>query len=461
MTSMQNIQPNTYQRNSKGNIEIGGMELSQLIKDYGSPLYVLCEETLRQNARDYENAFKEHYPDHLVVYASKALNTRAICKIMDQEKLGLDVVSGGELFTALSVDFPAEKIIFHGNNKSKEELEYAIDNEVTIIVDNFHEIGLIQEILEHRKKYEEPVDKIKMILRVTPGIECHTHEYIKTGMIDSKFGFNLGELDQAVEKLVKLKKQNSCIKILGLHAHIGSQIFETEPQCDAAQVLLEKYAEIKEKYSLEFSVLNVGGGLGIRYTKNDDPPTVREQVQLVADRVREECARLGLKQPKLMMEPGRSIAGPAGVTVYQVGNIKSIKDPKTGDLIRKYVAVDGGMSDNSRPIMYQAKYYAEKDGEANGKEEKVTIAGKYCESGDILIKDIVLPELNAKDRIVVFATGAYNYSMASNYNRAVKPAMVLVNQGSAEIIVERESFEDLIAKDRLPDNLGKELISSS
>ncbi len=453
---MQQIQPLSYKLNPNGEISLSGINVKDLVKKYASPLYVLCEETVRANAREYTEALKRYYPNHLVLFASKALNVRAVCKIVEDEGLGIDVVSGGELFTALSVKFPKNKIFFHGNNKSREELEYAIDNSVNIIIDNFYELSLLETIFEHRLKYdgsEIQRKKIKVMLRVTPGIECHTHEYIKTGMIDSKFGFVLEEVEKAIEQLLQLQTKFSGLHILGLHAHIGSQIFETDPQRDAATVLLEKYAAIKAKFNLELEDLNVGGGLGIRYTTNDDPPNVETLVAKVADSIRTNCERLGLKLPRLLMEPGRSLVGPAGVTIYTVGNIKSISDPKTGSLIRKYVAIDGGMADNTRPIMYGAKYHAEVNGKTTALE-LVTIAGKYCESGDLLIKDVKLPAMQAGDLLLVFATGAYNYSMSSNYNRVVKPAMVLVNEGEAEVIIQRENFDDIVRNDKVPKRLS-------
>ncbi len=450
---MERVEPRSYNRDADAEISIGGIKVSKLVQDFASPLYVICEETLRANARAYTEALQKYYPKHLVLFASKALNNRAICRIVEDEGLGIDVVSGGELFTACSVKFPKSKIFFHGNNKSQEELEYAIDTGVNIVLDNHHDIYLLSKILSQRLRYEGSEirrRKIKLMLRLTPGIECHTHDYIKTGMIDSKFGFNLAELDAAIESLIKLQSEFAGIEILGLHAHIGSQIFETEPHRDVVGVLLQHYAQLKTRFGIEFEHLNVGGGLGIRYTEQDDPPSVEELVSRISESVRSHCERLGLKLPRLILEPGRSIVGQAGITIYRVGAIKTIQD--SGVLIRKYIAVDGGMADNVRPIMYGARYHAE----VNARQapvELVTIAGKYCESGDILIRDIELPQVQSGDLIVVFATGAYNYSMSSNYNRVVKPAMILVSNGEAELIVERESFDDIIRRDRVPKRL--------
>lgn len=449
--NLNQVKPLTYKVNDLNHVEIGGIDLTDLAKEYGTPLYVTCEETIRQRARAYEQAFKNHYSNHLTLFASKSFNCQAICNIMQEEGLGLDVVSGGELYTALSINFPAEKIVLHGNNKLYDELQMAISNEIgAIIVDNFYEIGLIEDILanDDYQKSSKEKQEVNVLIRVTPGIECHTHEYIKTGKLDSKFGFNIEELDQVLERLLELKTKFAAkvnFNINGLHAHIGSQIFETVPHQDTVKVLVNLYSEIKDKFKLEFKDLNVGGGLGIKYTEEDDPPSIDFWLGEIAKTLKEECANKKIQEPRLLIEPGRSLVGPAGVTIYKVGNIKNIEG------IRKYVSVDGGMADNVRPIMYQAEYHSEVANKANsGDHEKVTIAGRYCESGDILIKDTKLPKVEAGDIIAIFSTGAYNYSMASNYNRITRPAVVLVNQGKSEIIVERETLDDLIRLDRMP-----------
>ncbi len=442
------LKPLSYAVDANNNITIAGLKVKDLLAKYGSPLYVLCEETIRKRAANYVNSFKTYYPgESLVIYASKALNCKAVCKIIDSEGLGIDVVSGGELFTALSVNFPKEKIIFHGNNKGKDELKMAIENQIgSIMLDNFYELDLISEILSEDLSPDTPVN---LSIRVTPGIECHTHEYIKTGRIDSKFGFDLSQVDDLISRILDLKKKFKNIKIKGLHAHIGSQIFETMPHNDVAAVLLKQYKLLKDKYDINLEDVNVGGGLGIKYHEHDDPPEIADWVKVVADAVVLNCKELSLALPRLIVEPGRSIVGPAGITAYKVGNIKNIPN------LRKYVAVDGGMADNVRHIMYQARYYAEVDAKpASAKRETVTIAGKFCESGDILIRDIDLPELNHEDILVVYSTGAYNYSMASNYNRVRRPAMVLANNEKADIIIRRETYEDVIQWDELPSSLG-------
>lgn len=444
MTTMQErklnqLKPLSYSVDSDSKISIAGIKLEDLAKKYGTPLYIMCEETIRKRAQAYRKGFEKNSMDHLVIYASKAMNCLAICKLMDQEGLGLDVVSAGELHTALKAKFPTEKIIFHGNNKSAEEIAMAIENQVTIILDNKNDLRLIKEYLK-----TNPGAKVQIIVRITPGIECHTHEYIKTGKIDSKFGFKIEDLEPLFSELVSIKQ----IKIRGLHAHIGSQIFETIPHKDTCKVLLELYKKLQDKFNIEMPDLNVGGGLGIKYKESDDPPDIEVWVQIIIDAVKANCKELGLKTPRILVEPGRSMVGSAGVTLYKVGNIKDI----TG--VRKYLAVDGGMADNVRPIMYQAQYTAEIDAKVGSKDiEKVTIAGKYCESGDVLIKDYDLAKAKTDDLLVVYSTGAYNYSMASNYNRATKPEVVLVKDGKAETIVKRETLDDLLRNDVIPTHL--------
>jgi diaminopimelate decarboxylase len=433
------IKPLSYSVDPDNKISIGGLKLEDLANKHGTPLYLMCEDTIRERARAYRRGFEKAGVDHLIVYASKAMNCMAICRLMDQEGLGIDVVSSGELYTALKAGFPTNKIIFHGNNKSAEEIKMCIENSTTIILDNYNDLRMIENYLE-----SNPNTKTEIIIRVTPGIECHTHEYIKTGKVDSKFGFNLEDLDALFTKLMKI----SAIKIRGLHAHIGSQIFETEPHKDTCRVLLELYKTLQDKFKIQMPDLNVGGGLGIKYLDSDDPPEIEAWVDIIVSAVKKNCEELGLRLPRIMVEPGRSMVGSSGATVYRVGNIKDIPG------VRKYVSVDGGMADNSRPIMYQAQYTAEIDGKISSKvTEKVTIAGKYCESGDVLIKDYEIARAEEGDLLVIYSTGAYNYSMASNYNRVTKPAVVLVKDGESHLIVKRETHEDLLRNDLVPDYL--------
>ncbi len=422
-----------------GHLVIGGCDTVELVKKYGSPLYVIDEKTLRTICREYISAFKG-YPDVSILYASKALATSAIFKIVTQEGLGLDIVSGGEMYTAYKAGIDMSKLMFNGNNKQEWELESAIDIEVgRISVDNFHDIELLGKITENRNKTAD------ILLRITPGIDCHTHEYIQTGHLDSKFGFDLTQVDNAV-KLIKNNYPK--INIKGLHAHIGSQIFDTAGYVDEAKILVKELVRINKEYGLSLSELNLGGGLGVKYVESDTPPDVKSVADIVLKTLCSEFKANGLSGIKLYIEPGRSIISTCGVTLYTVGAVKQVPDGT------KYLSVDGGMADNPRPAMYQAEYTCDAANKMEEKEcEKVTIAGRYCESGDILIKDISLPVLESGDIICVYNTGAYNYSMASNYNRVQKNGMVLVNNSQSDIIVYRETLEDLISHDNIPDRL--------
>ncbi len=434
----QELLPLTAKVNSADHLEIGGCDVVTLVQRYGSPLYILDEETLRTACRQYRQAFQEYYPGQsLVLYASKAWNCLAICAIAAAEGLGIDVVTGCELYTALCANVSPEKIYFHGNNKSETELKLAVGSGCTIVVDNWLELETLAGIAEYSSH------PVRIMLRLTPGIECHTHEYIRTGHLDSKFGFTPEQVDR-VFAFVREQRGLNCI---GLHAHIGSQIFELQPHEDLAGVLVE-WLEKAAGYGLPVSELNVGGGLGIRYTEADDPPSISEWVKVVSQAIAKACQSRGVPLPKLLCEPGRSLIGPACITAYTVGSKKEIPG------IRTYVSVDGGMSDNPRPITYQSVYRAAIANRMSAEHtETVTIAGKHCESGDILIKDAQLPKLETGDILIVMATGAYNCSMASNYNRQPRPAAVLVSQGEANLILQRETYDDLIQHDRLPERL--------
>jgi diaminopimelate decarboxylase len=435
----QQLLPLTAKVNSNDCLEIGGCDLTALVQQFSSPLYVLDEATLREACRQYREAFVKYYPGQSqVIYASKAWSCLAIFNIVNSEGLGLDVVSGGELYTALEAGVDPSKIYFHGNNKSAQELQSAIETQCTVIVDNCFELEMLAEMAA--KLAQQPV---RIMLRLTPGIECHTHEYIRTGHLDSKFGFDPNQIE-AVLTFVSKQPSLNCI---GLHAHIGSQIFELQPHQDLPGVLVEWMKRAAE-LGLSFTELNIGGGLGIRYIEADDPPSIEEWVKTVAQAVVAACEEQKIPLPKLIAEPGRSLVGTACITAYTVGSSKSIPS------IRTYIAVDGGMSDNPRPITYQSIYRTVIANRMSAPlTEKVTIAGKHCESGDILIKDALLPKTNPGDILVVMSTGAYNYSMASNYNRLPRPAAVLVNNGEANLILRRESYQDLIRQDRLPERL--------
>jgi len=410
---------------------IGGISAEKLVKDYKTPLYVIDEKLVRDKCKRYYKAFKAH-KNNKVTYAGKAFLNLAMCQIINSEGLYLDVVSEGELYTALKSGFPMKKIYFHGNNKTLEEIEMGIDLEVgRFVVDNLYEMDKINFLAKAKGKIQ------KILLRVTPGIEAHTHEYIKTGQIDSKFGFTMvnGETMDVVKKAIGL----SNIKLTGIHCHIGSQIFETKPYEDEVEIMLDLVRRIKDETGYEVEELDLGGGFGIYYTPEDKPKTVEDFCSIILERAELKSKELNIRLPSLVIEPGRSIIGNAGTTLYTIGAIKEIPG------IRKYVSVDGGMVDNIRPALYNAPYecaIANRVEDSN--KEKVTIAGKCCESGDILIKDIQLPEIQSGDILAVFTTGAYGYSMASNYNKIPIPAVVLVKDGEAKLISKRQSFDNMI-----------------
>lgn len=432
------LTPLTAKANEQDHLEIGGCDVPELVRQFGSPLYILDEETLRTACRQYCQAFQHYYSgESLVIYASKAWNCLAVCAIAASEGLGIDVVSGGELYTALQAGIKPEVIYFHGNNKSVEELQFAVEAGCTIVVDNWHELELLAA------QTAEPTTPVRIMLRLTPGIECHTHEYIRTGHLDSKFGFDPDQLEQVFDYV----SQNAELECIGLHAHIGSQIFELQPHQDLAKVMMQWMSKAAQ-YNLPVRELDIGGGLGIRYTEADDPPSIDEWVRVVCQGVTEACEQLQVPLPKLIAEPGRSLIGSACVTAYTVGSQKVIPN------LRTYVTVDGGMSDNPRPITYQSVYRAVLANRMSAPiTETVTVAGKHCESGDIVIKEAQLPKTQPGDILVVTATGAYNYSMASNYNRLTRPAAVLVHAGEVNLILQRESYQDLIRHDRLPERL--------
>ncbi|MEL6495146.1 MAG: diaminopimelate decarboxylase [Cyanobacteria bacterium J06623_7] len=438
----QELMPLTAKVNGEEHLEVGGCEVSKLVEQYGSPLYILDEFTLRTACRQYRDSFATYYGgESLVIYASKAWSCMAVCRIIDSEGLGFDVVSGGELYTTLQAGVSQDKIYFHGNNKSSEELELAVETGCTIMVDNWLELRTLTRIAASRA--DKPVS---IMIRLTPGIECHTHEYIRTGHLDSKFGFDPNQLEEVFSYL----SQQSSVSCIGLHAHIGSQIFERQPHQDLAGVLVD-WLKKAQGYGLPVTTLNVGGGLGIRYTESDDPPSISEWVKAVSKAVEKACNDAGLPLPRLIAEPGRSLIGTSCITAYTVGSRKEIPDFHT------YVAVDGGMSDNPRPITYQSVYRAVVANRINEPiVEEVTVAGKHCESGDVVIKDAALPRTEPGDTLVVLDTGAYNYSMASNYNRIGRPAAVVVSQGEANLIIERETYRHLIERDRLPERLVKQ-----
>ena len=437
-----NIVPITTLINNDGKLSVGGCSIEDLIEKYDSPLYILDEITLRNSCRAYKKALEKHYPgESLPIYASKANSSLFMSNIIASEGFGLDAVSEGELLTALKGGVHNEKIVFHGNNKSNKEIEFAVQQNIKIIVDNDNDLERLEKIsnsLNHN---------LEIMIRFTPGIECHTHEYIRTGSFDSKFGFGIEYLNNLFE-IISNKKH---LKLTGLHAHIGSQIFELEPHKDLGEIMVNVILQAK-KFGHEIKELNVGGGLGIKYTEEDDPPSIDEWVKSISFSVINACKKNKLNLPILMCEPGRSIVATAGVTVYKIGSFKEIPG------IRTYLSVDGGMSDNPRPITYQSNYSAclVSNPLNNSSLNKYTIAGKHCESGDVLFKELELANCKTGDLICVFGTGAYNNSMSSNYNRIPRPATILVSNGEAEIIQRRELPNDLLKYDVLPDRFIKQ-----
>ena len=414
---------------------IGGIKASDLAKAYGTPLYVMDEQLLLDKCRGYIRGFKVKENNNRVAFAGKAFLTLEMCKLINEEGLYLDVVSGGELYTAYKANFPMEKIYFHGNNKTLEEIEFGIKLGVgRFIVDNIEEIIKINEIAESYDKKQD------IYLRLTPGIEAHTHDYIKTGQIDSKFGF--APVGNIIMDAVKKSLELDNINLVGLHCHIGSQIFETEPFKDAAEVMLNYIYDIKQETGHYIDELDLGGGFGIYYSEGDKPKKIEEYCNVILDSVEKKCEALGIKKPILTIEPGRSIVANAGITLYTVGTIKDIPG------VRKYLSVDGGMTDNIRPALYGAKYEALIANKASEPmTDKVTIAGKCCESGDILIQDIQIQKAKSGDILAILSTGAYGFSMASGYNKITRPAVVFVRNGEARLVVKRQSYEDLIKEE--------------
>lgn len=411
---------------------IGGISAKDLVKEYGSPLHVFDETLIREYCRDYRKYFKCKENNNIVAFAGKAFLTIQMCKLLKEEDMHLDVVSGGELYTAYKAGFPLKKVMFHGNNKTLDEIELGVKLGVeNFVVDNHYEMDALNDIAKEYNKVQN------IYLRITPGIEAHTHDYIKTGQIDSKFGFApVGTvIEDAIKKAISLEN----INLAGIHCHIGSQIFELEPYRDAVEIMLELVRKTKKNFDYLIKEVDFGGGFGVYYTSEDKPRTTEEYCMTIINKVDEVCARTGQERPILTIEPGRSIVANAGITLYTVGSVKDIPT------VRKYVSVDGGMTDNIRPALYNAEYECIlANGIEGTSEETVTISGKCCESGDILLENIKLPEIKSGDILAIMTTGAYGYSMASNYNKIPKPAVVMVNDNQARLICRRESYEDLL-----------------
>lgn len=422
--------------NENGHLTIGGCDTTELAKEFGTPLYVMDEDTIRNTCKSYVNSVEKYYNGNgLPLYASKALSCKALVQLIKSENMGLDVVSGGEIFTAMQAGFPAEKIHFHGNNKTEAELNMALDYNIgKIVVDNLYELELLNRLAGEKGKV------VKISMRIKPGIDAHTHDFIMTGQIDSKFGFALetGEAMSAVKKTFEFEN----VELTELHCHIGSQIFDIDPFVSAAEVMMGFIADIKKETGHTVTELNLGGGFGIMYTNKDNPTAYDNYMNAVSKAVIAKADEYGIPVPYIYIEPGRSVVGEAGITLYTVGARKEIPD------VRTYVSVDGGMTDNIRYALYQSDYTvvnaSKADKEAN---DKVTVAGKCCESGDLVQKDTMVADVQSGDILAVLSTGAYNYSMSSNYNRNPRPAIVMVKDGKARLIVKRETYENIVAND--------------
>lgn len=436
----------TLKINSIGHLEIGGVDTVDIVRNFGTPLYVIDESYFREVAGAYRSTILSCYGKGNVAYASKAFSTTAIYNIASEEGLSADVVSGGEMFTALNAGFDPSRLYFHGNNKLYDELELAISSGIgKIVIDNVSELQVINELSIKHNRVQ------KVLVRVNPGVEAHTHDFIKTAKVDSKFGFSInnGDAENVILEIAKFKN----IEFYGLHCHIGSQIFDTDPFITTVDIVTAFAVLLINKYNIKVGELNFGGGFGIYYSNDDPmfkPSEYSRYVRLIAERMRQRDKELVLGTPELTIEPGRSLIGEAGITLYSVGAVKDIKN------IRKYISIDGGMTDNIRPALYDAKYdviCANRASEPH--TDTVTIAGKCCESADIIAKDVKLPLVNRGDIIAVFSTGAYCYSMANHYNRNLVPPVVTVYKGKADYIVKPENYQDIIRNDVVPDRLRR------
>jgi len=425
--------PLTAEVSREGHLIIGGCDTLELATEFGTPLYLFDEASLRSKCAEIKTEFQKRYGDTTVIYACKAFISKALARILDEEGLGLDVVSGGELGIAQVANFPPDKVYFHGNNKSAQEIELALKWRIgRIVVDNFSELTLLDKMAKEEGLTQD------ILLRLTPGVDPHTHQYIATGAIDSKFGFPLSRGEKAITQAMSASNLN----LVGLHFHIGSLIFETEPYEKSIEHILRLASETKNKHGFELAELNVGGGFAVQYTLDSPAPPISVYAEAITAKILSKCQELKLKLPQLIVEPGRAVVGQAGVALYEVGVVKEIPEG------RCYVSVDGGMADNIRPALYGAGYEAVVASKMLKHEQgKLTIAGKFCESGDILIKDISLPTTSAGDIIAIPVSGAYCLPMASNYNASYKPAIVMVREGKPQLIRRRETLEDLLRCD--------------
>jgi len=430
------IYPHTTLHNAAGHLEIGGCDVVDLAREYGTPLFIYDEQTLRDQCRAYRKAFGALTDLYEIVYASKAFSCRAMCELVAQEGLSLDVATGGELAAARAAGFPLGRVYFHGNNKSPAEIAFGLDLGIGhFVVDSFEEIDRLEAAAAARDMTQQ------VLVRVTPGVRPNTHDFIQTGQQDSKFGFGLadGRAHEAVRRL----RDAPHLELVGVHAHIGSQIFELDSYRREVEVLFVAIDDWRRDFGFACCVFNIGGGLGIRYTASDQPSSITEFAEIAVGAVHDGAARHGIDMPKLFVEPGRSIAGKACVTAYTVGTVKDIPG------VRTYVAVDGGMSDNLRPMLYDSRYEAMLANKATAEETAVvTIAGKHCESGDVLIRDIHIAPPEPGDVLVTPSTGAYGYAMANNYNAQPRPAVIMVSGGEAQVIIERETWDDVLRLQR-------------
>jgi diaminopimelate decarboxylase len=420
---------------SQGHLIIGGCNCVDLCKQFDTPLYFFDENTIRSRCREFKSEFTSRYPGTNIAYASKAFLNRALAGIIKEEGLGLDVVSGGELSVAQSVDFPRENVYFHGNNKTADELKLALDWRIgRVVVDNLHELELLDSLARDKGIRQD------ILLRLTPDVDPHTHSHTTTGILDSKFGFPManGQAEAAVSRA----RSASNLDLVGLHFHLGSPIAETSPYETAINLVLNFAKEMKDRHGFSLAEFNTGGGFAVRYTVNQKIPGIADYAEAITTAVSGLVEKLGLTRPKLIIEPGRAVVAQAGVALYTVGSIKEIPG------VRRYVCVDGGMGDNIRPALYEARYEALVANKAADKEpSKVTIAGKYCESGDILARDVNLAPVSAGDIIAIPVSGAYSIPMSSNYNMVPRPAIAMVNDGNARVIRKRETYNDLMRLD--------------
>jgi diaminopimelate decarboxylase len=435
---LSHILPLTAGVTPEGHLTLAGCDAVDLARDFGTPLYVFDEETLRGQCRAFQQAFRSRYTDTAVAYAAKAYLGRALAAIIAQEGMDLDVVSGGELAIAASVNFPPERIHFHGNNKSEQEVREALDYGIgRVVIDNFHEMQLLNGIAQGKGIRQ------KALIRLSPGIDPHTHAHTTTGTLDNKFGIPM--LDGQGEAAVRQAVDMPGIELMGLHVHLGSPVFELEPYTRAVDTVLEFAAKLRNKLGFEMREFSPGGGFAVAYTDDQEPPSPGDYAGAIVPPLLAACERYSLPRPRTFIEPGRSIVARAGVALYTVGGAKEVPG------VRRFVSVDGGMADNIRPAIYGSKYSALLANRMDdARRETVTIAGKYCESGDILLKDTDLPPLEPGDILAMPAAGAYALAMASNYNASLRPAVVLVRDGEAHLIRRRETYEDLLRADVWP-----------